>query len=93
MHVETSTRSRYFELITMESEGKSLSYNENPDIVALQETKIDSNIKSNELVPEYLEYDIYRNDRTANGGGIMLLVKTYLKSAPLRKVENGSESS
>jgi hypothetical protein len=52
-----------------------------------------TNIKSNELVPEYLEYGIYRNDRTANGGGIMLLVKTYLKSAPLRKVENGSEST
>jgi hypothetical protein len=56
-------------------------------------TKIDSNIKSNELVPECLEYDIYRNDRTANGRGTMLLVKTYLKSAPLRKVENGPEST
>jgi len=66
---------------------------ENPEIVALQETKIDSNIKSNELIPECLEYNIYRNDRTANGGGTMLLVKTYLKSAPLRKVENGSEST
>ena len=61
---------------------------ENPDIVALQETKIDSNIKSNELIPECLEYDIYRNDRTANGGGAMLLVKTYLKRIRIEHGEN-----
>lgn len=49
-----------------------------PDLVALQETKIDSSIKSNELIPDDLDYDIYRKDRNDKGGGIMLLVKTCL---------------
>ena len=47
---------------------------ESPDIVALQETKIDSSIKSNELIPDSLGYDIFRNDRTGKCGGTMLLV-------------------
>ncbi|CAC5379980.1 E3.1.11.2 [Mytilus coruscus] len=65
---------------------------ENPEIVALQETKIDKSITTNELIPDTLGYDIYRNDRTGNGGGTMLLIKTHLDSAPLKILENGSES-
>ncbi|CAG2237329.1 unnamed protein product [Mytilus edulis] len=65
---------------------------ENPDIVALQETKIDKSITTNELIPDTLGYDIYRNDRTGKGGGTMLLARTHLDSAPVKILENGSES-
>ncbi|CAG2202051.1 unnamed protein product [Mytilus edulis] len=102
---ETHTCSRhiYTSKITMVSininglRGKKLELQaylqtENPDIVALQETKINNSIATNELIPDTLGYDIYRNDRTGNGGGTMLLVKTHLDSAPVKILENGSES-
>ena len=62
------------------------------DIVALQETTIDSSVKINELVPDTLGYDVYRKDRNGKGGGTMLLVKKYLQSAPFSKVDHVSES-
>ncbi|CAC5356462.1 unnamed protein product [Mytilus coruscus] len=65
---------------------------ENPDIVALQETKIDNGITTHELIPDTLGYNIYRNDRTGNWGGAMLLIKTHLDSAPVKILENGPES-
>ncbi|KAL3875470.1 hypothetical protein ACJMK2_033416 [Sinanodonta woodiana] len=65
---------------------------ENPDIVAIQETKIDDTITSNELVPDTLEYDIYCNDRTCHGGGTMLFVKQHLESSPVTSLNNGSKS-
>lgn len=64
---------------------------ENPDVVAIQETKIDSSIPSNELIPDTLDYDIYRNDRTLSGGGTMLLIKKKFESQPLKNLENSSE--
>ena len=42
---------------------------EDPDIIAIQETKIDRNIFTSELFPDNFNYDVYRNDRTLNGGG------------------------
>ena len=60
--------------------------------MAIQETKIDNSIKTNELIPENLQYDVYRNDRTSRGGGTMLLVKQDLDSSPMKSLENGSES-
>ncbi|CAG2218688.1 SIAE [Mytilus edulis] len=99
----TCSRHMYTSKITMVSininglRGKKLELQaylqtENPDIVALQETKINNSIATNELIPDTLGYDIYRNDRTGNGGGTMLLVKTHLDSAPVKILENGSES-
>ncbi|CAG2224652.1 E3.1.11.2 [Mytilus edulis] len=83
---ETHTCSRhiYTSKITMVSininglRGKKLELQaylqtENPDIVALQETKINNSIATNELIPDTLGYDICTaNDRTGNGGGTML---------------------
>jgi exonuclease III len=40
-----------------------------PDIIAIQETKIDRNIFTSELFPDNFNYDVDRNDRTLNGGG------------------------
>ena len=65
---------------------------EKPEIVALQETKIDSSIKTNELIPDSLGYDVYRKDRNDKGGGTMLLIKRFLDSAPVNKLNNSSES-
>ena len=65
---------------------------EEPEIVAIQETKIDKSIMTNELVPDSLDYDVYRKDRSGKGGGTMLLTKRHLKSAPVTKLDNDSES-
>ena len=53
-------------------------FTNNPDIVAFQETKIDASVKTNELIPDTLGYDVYRKYRTGFGGGTMLLFKTYI---------------
>ena len=44
-----------------------------PQIV-VQETKIDSSISTSELFPESCPYNVYRKDRTLDGGGVMLLI-------------------
>ena len=43
-------------------------------IVAIQETKIASSISTSELFPESCPYNVYRKDRTLDGGGLMLLI-------------------
>ena len=45
-----------------------------PDIVAIQETKIDETISSEELFPASCPYNDYRKDRNLHGGGVMLLI-------------------
>ena len=45
-----------------------------PQIVAIQETKIGSSISTSELFPETFPYSVYRKDRNLNGGGVMLLI-------------------
>ena len=45
-----------------------------PQIVAIQETKIDSSISTSELFPESCPYNVYRKDRTLDGGSVMLLI-------------------
>ncbi|KAJ8029979.1 hypothetical protein HOLleu_29537 [Holothuria leucospilota] len=64
----------------------------NPDVVALQETKIDSTVTNTELIPPCLEYEIFRNDRTLRGGGTMLLIKNHLSPTQVNFIADGSES-
>ncbi|MES9950854.1 MAG: reverse transcriptase family protein, partial [Candidatus Thiodiazotropha sp.] len=64
----------------------------NPDIVAIQETKIDSSISTSELFPESCPYNVYRKDRNLHGGGVMLLVRRNVPHMPLIELENDSES-
>jgi len=45
------------------------------DILALCETKL-----ADIILPTVDVYTIYRKDRSENGGGIAILVKTYLRS-------------
>ena len=62
-----------------------------PQIVAIQETKIDSSIATSELYPESCPYNMYRKDRTLNGGG-MLLIHKDISHKPITELENDSES-
>ena len=64
----------------------------NPQIVAIQETKIDSSIATSELFPEACPYNIFRKDRNLHGGGVMLLIHKDIPHMPLSELENDSES-
>ena len=63
-----------------------------PQIVAIQETKIDSSISTSELFPESCPYNVYRKDRTLDGGGVMLLIHKDISHMPITDLENDSES-
>ena len=63
-----------------------------PQIVAIQETKIDNTISTSELFPETCPYNVYRKDRTLDGGGVMLLIHKDIPHMPITELENGSES-
>ena len=63
-----------------------------PQIVAIQETKIDNTISTSELFPETCPYNVYRKDRTLDGGGVMLLIHKDIPRMPITELENGSES-
>ena len=60
-----------------------------PQIVAIQETKIDSSISTSEL---FYPYNVYRKDRTLDGGGVMLLIHKDISHMPITELENDSES-
>ena len=61
-------------------------------IVAIQETKIGSSISSLELFPESCPYNVYRKDRTLDGGGPMLLIHKDISHMPITELEHDSES-
>ena len=63
-----------------------------PQIVAIQETKIDSSISTSELFPESCPYNVYRKDRTLDGGGVMFLIHKDISHMPITELENDSES-
>ena len=68
-----------------------LDFNQ-PHVVAIQETKIDSSIATSELFPETCPYSVYRKDRNIHGGGVMLLVHKDMSHMPITELENDSES-
>ena len=64
-------------------------------IVAIQETKIDSSISTSELFPETCPYNVHnvdRKDRNSKGGGVMLLIHKDISHMPITELENDSES-
>ena len=71
--------------------GKKLDFHQ-PQIVEIQETKIDSSISTSELFPETCPYNVYRKDRTLDGGGVMLLIHKDISHMPITELENDSES-
>ena len=62
-----------------------------PQILAIQETKIDSSISTSELFPESCPYNVYRKDRTLDGSGVMLLIHKDISHMPIKELENDSE--
>ena len=63
-----------------------------PDIVGIQETKIDENISSAEIIPNGCNYSVYRKDRNDGAGGVMTIVRKDIIHTPLNELENDSES-
>ena len=80
-----STRGKKLELLAF------LDFNQ-PHVVAIQETKIDSSIATSEHFPETCPYSVYRKDRYIHGGGVMLLVHKDISHMPITELENDSES-
>ena len=68
-----------------------LDFNQ-PNVVANQETKIDSSIETSELFPETCPYSVFRKDRNIHGGGIMLFFRKDISRMPITELENDSES-
>jgi hypothetical protein len=67
-------------LKTKQGEIRNLISSVNPDIIFGTETWIDSSVKDAQILPG--GFNIYRNDRNLNGGGVLLAVKdTLLTSA------------
>ena len=63
-----------------------------PDIVAIQETKIDSSVATSELLPDSCSYNAYRQDRNLHSGGVMLFIHKNIPHMPLTDMENDLES-
>ena len=63
-----------------------------PQIVAIQETKIDSSKPTSELFPESCIYSVYRKDRTLSGGGGILHIHKDISLMPITELENISVS-
>ena len=61
-----------------------------PQIVAIQGTKIDRSISTSELFPESCPYNVYRKDRTLDGGGVMLLIHKDISHMHITELENDS---
>ena len=63
-----------------------------PQIVSFQETKIDSSISTSKLFPESCPYNVYRKDRTLDGGGVMSIFHKDISHVPITELDNDSES-
>ena len=44
------------------------------------------------MFPKACPYNVYRKDRTLDGGGVMLLIHKDIPPMPITELENGSES-
>ena len=74
-------------------EFQSFVETESPDVIAVQETKIDSSVTNAELLPSELGYSIIRKDRCMGGGGVLLAVKSELNRLSCLDLEIASSES
>ena len=63
-----------------------------PHVVAIQETNIDSFIATSELFPGTCPYCVYRKDKNLYRGDVMLLVHKDIQHMPIIELKNNSES-
>jgi len=71
--------------------GKSLQmeeviFEQDPDVILCQETKIDSSVSNSELFPSSLT--VFRKDRTRDGGGVCIAVKSHLNAVECHDLED-----
>lgn len=66
---------------------------ENPNIVALQETKIDESVLDTEMFPPELGYAVFRKDRVIGGGSVILAIKSYLDPLQCNSINTESSES
>jgi hypothetical protein len=61
----------------------------NPDIIFGTESWIDSSVKDAQILPG--GFNIYRNDRNLNGGGVLLAVKDTLLTSAVPELQTNCE--
>jgi exonuclease III len=67
---------------------QNLVYSEDPDIVCVNETWLNEDIKNSEIL--HSGYNIFRNDRESRGGGVLLAIKiSSFKS--VREIQHGHD--
>ena len=60
-----------------------------PDIILGTETWLDSSIKSSEILPPYLNYDIERRDRPSDPhGGVLIAARNELLLSNITRSKN-----
>ena len=62
-----------------------------PDIIVATETWLDGSITNNEVIPENLNYKIYRKDRNDGYGGVLLAISSCLQSFPAPELDSAAE--
>ena len=65
----------------------------NPEVIAVQETKIDSSVTDSEILPAEVDYSIFRKDRSLGGGGVMLVIKQGLNPLPCPEIDTSTSES
>ena len=61
-------------------------------VIAIQETKIDSSIATSELFPESCAYSVNRKDLNLHGGGVKLLGYNDSEHMAITDLDNNLES-
>ena len=64
-----------------------------PEIVALQDTKIDPTIMDSELFPPELGYSVFKKDRCTGGGGVLLAIKSSLNPSTCNNIDTDNFES
>jgi exonuclease III len=68
---------------------EDLIFEQDPDVILCQETKLDSSVANAELFPS--AYTVFRKDRTLSGGGVCVAVKSHLQAIQCHDLENELE--
>ena len=69
-----------------------MEWHELPKYNGIQVSQLIYSISTSELFSESCPYNVYRKDRTLDGGGVMLLIHKDILHMPITELENDSES-
>ena len=68
-----------------------LIFTHKPHIIIGTETWLSNNIHDNEVIPEYCNYVIYRNDRSDGYGGILIAISKQFTSSKIAMLQTNCE--